>query len=108
MYNLSLQGREAELDMLRRDIHRMQNRAEEVERSTKMMIGAIEEFVDRRENLVDKAVSLATSRTQNITPQTVKSLLGKKIEDAKCRVTFVEIKKFEALFANCFKCYCYI
>ena len=43
--------------MLRRDIHRMQNRAEEVERSTKMMIGAIEEFVDRRENLVDKATS---------------------------------------------------
>ena len=82
-----IQGREAELDMLRRDVHRMQIRAEDVERQTKMMIGAIEEFVDRRENLVDKAVSLATSRTQNITPQTVKSLLGKKIEDAKCKVS---------------------
>ena len=77
--------------MLKRDVHRMQIRAEEVERSTKMMMGALEEFVDRRENLVDKAVSLATSRTQNITPQTVKSLLGKKIEDAKCKVGLLEI-----------------
>ena len=40
--------------MLKRDVHRMQIRAEEVERQTKMMMGAIEEFVDRRENLVDK------------------------------------------------------
>ena len=86
LFTLVIQGREAELDLLRRDVHRMQIRAEDVERQTKMMIGAIEEFVDRRENLVDKAVSLATSRTQNITPQTVKSLLGKKIEDAKCKV----------------------
>jgi len=77
--------------MLKRDVHRMQIRAEEVERQTKMMMGAIEEFVDRRENLVDKAVSLATSRTQNITPQTVKSLLGKKIEDAKCKVCILEL-----------------
>ena len=86
LFTLVIQGREAELDLLRRDVHRMQIRAEDVERQTKMMIGAIEEFVDRRENLVDKAVSLATSRTQNITPQTVKSLLGKKIEDAKSKV----------------------
>ena len=72
--------------MLRRDVHRLSIRAEEVDRQTKMVMGAIEEFVDRREALVDKAISLATSRQQNTTPQTIKSLLGKKIEDAKFKV----------------------
>ena len=67
----------------------MQIRTDEVERQTKMVMGAIEEFVDRRVALVDKAVSLATSRNQNITPQTVKSLLGRKIEDAKCKVIYL-------------------
>ena len=75
--------------MLRKDVHRMQIRTDEVERQTKMVMGAIEEFVDRRVALVDKAVSLATSRNQNITPQTVKSLLGRKIEDAKCKVIYL-------------------
>ena len=75
--------------MLRRDVHRMQVRAEEVDRQTKIMMGAIGDFVDRRETLVDKAVSLATTRQQNTTPQTIKSLLGKKIEDAKCKVIIV-------------------
>ena len=49
----------------------MQIRAEEVDRQTKMVMGAIEDFVDRREVLVDKAVTLATSRQQNTTPQTI-------------------------------------
>ena len=46
-----------------------------------MLMGAIEDYVDRRETLVDKVAHLATSRVRNTTPQQAKSLLTKKIED---------------------------
>ena len=50
------------MEALRADMHRMQVRAEQVDRQTKMLMGAIEEYVDRRETLVDKVATLATSR----------------------------------------------
>ena len=74
-------SRQGELEALRSDLHRMQVRAEQVEKQTRMLMGAIEEYVDRRETLVDKVTTLATSRTINTTPQMIKSLLTKKIED---------------------------
>ena len=52
-----------------------------MDRQTKMLMGAIEEYVDRRETLVDKVATLATSRVKNTTPQMAKSMLTKKIED---------------------------
>eukprot|EP00094_Tigriopus_californicus_P006577 TCALIF_06333-PA protein Name:"Similar to Ccdc40 Coiled-coil domain-containing protein 40 (Mus musculus)" AED:0.16 eAED:0.16 QI:0/0.5/0/0.66/1/1/3/0/818 len=80
----SQRGREGELEGLRSEVHRLQLRLEQVERQSKVLIENIQNTVQRRETLVDKAANNSHLH-QAKKPQLSKSMMNKKIEDLKAK-----------------------
>lgn len=95
----SQRGREGELEGLRSEVHRLQVRLEQVDRQSKVLMENIQNTVQRRETLVDKAANNSHLHSSK-KPQLNKSMMNKKIEDLKAKLKKVH-KEEHALKQLC-------
>ena len=88
-------GREGEMEQLRSEVHKLQVKADSIERQTKTLMDAIESSVDKRDVLLEKAASkVIVQREKN--PQLIKSMEGRKTEELKLKLK--KLQKQEQMF----------